>query len=184
MMNRALAWLQRLESALLALLLFAMIALAAYQVFARNLFDTGFTWGDGFVRVAVLWVTVIGAMVASRSDDHIRMDVLARYFSTGTLVLVRRATALFTALVSFGVAWSSIGFVQFEREDGTLAFGAVPAWWCEVILPVGFAVIGLRYLLRAFVLSAEQVLDDEGDQGGSYSDLDGDGVDADGDRAP
>ena len=38
--------LRRLEDGVLALLLASMIAIAAYQVVARNLFDTGLMWGD------------------------------------------------------------------------------------------------------------------------------------------
>ncbi|MXY05116.1 MAG: TRAP transporter small permease, partial [Gammaproteobacteria bacterium] len=43
--------LRRIEDGVLALILAAMIALAAYQVIARNLFDTGLLWGDALVRV-------------------------------------------------------------------------------------------------------------------------------------
>ena len=142
------AWLKALESGLLAGLLFAMIALAAWQVLARNLFDSGLTWGDGFVRVAVLWVTLVGALVASRTDEHIRIDVLTRYLSERARGLAGRLTAAFTALVCLGVAWFSIDFLRFEYEDGTLAFGRVPAWVCELIIPIGFALMGLRYLLH------------------------------------
>ena len=36
-----------------------------------------------------------------------------------------------------------------ERIAGTIAFASVPTWVCELILPVAFGVIGLRYLLLA-----------------------------------
>ena len=67
-MRSLIGFLQKIESGLLALILFLLIVLAAWQVVARNFFDGGLLWGDGFVRVAVLWVTLIGAMVASRKD--------------------------------------------------------------------------------------------------------------------
>jgi len=140
--------LHKLESGLLALILFLLILLAAYQVIARNFFDTGLLWGDGFVRVAVLWVTLIGAMVASRTDDHIRMDVVSRYLPEGLRHFSQRLTALFTAIVCGLFAWHSLIFIQYEYEDGTLAFGAIPAFVCELIMPVGFTIMALRYLLH------------------------------------
>jgi TRAP-type C4-dicarboxylate transport system permease small subunit len=140
--------LHKLESGLLALILFLLIVLAAYQVAARNFFDSGLLWGDGFVRVAVLWVTLIGAMVASRTDDHIRMDVVSRYLPDGMRHLAQRLTALFTSIVCGLFTWHSLSFIRFEYEDGTLAFGVVPAWVCELIMPVGFAIMGLRYVLH------------------------------------
>ena len=36
-----------------------------------------------------------------------------------------------------------------DFTDGIIAFGSVPAWVCELILPIGGAIIGLRYLLHA-----------------------------------
>ena len=79
MTDRLLAGIRFIESGLLVLLLSSMILLAAYQVIARNFFDTGLLWGDALVRVLVLWVTFIGATIASRNDEHIRIDLLTRF---------------------------------------------------------------------------------------------------------
>ena len=73
MIHRVARGLRRLESALLVGLLGAMIGVAVYQVLARNLFDAGLVWGDPMVRIALLWVTLVGGMAASASDRHIRI---------------------------------------------------------------------------------------------------------------
>jgi len=151
-MHKLLKFLNLIERSMLAALLLALIGIAAYQVLARNFFDTGLTWGDGFVRTAVFWVTIIGALVASRTDDHIRMDVITRYLPNGALRWVQRLLALFTATVCLAFAYYAVEFIRFEYEDGTLAFGAVPAWVCELVMPIGFSLMGLRYIVRAFVL--------------------------------
>ena len=153
-MRALIGFLHKIESGLLAVILFLLILLAAWQVLARNFFDGGLLWGDGFVRVAVLWVTLIGAMVASRSDDHIRMDVVTRYLPVALQRASARLTALFTAVVCGLFSWFSTSFVLEEMEYGTLAFGEVPAWVCAVVMPVGFVVMALRYVLHAFVLPA------------------------------
>lgn len=148
MIRTLISALHKVESGLLALILFLLIVLAAYQVAARNLFDSGLLWGDGFVRVAVLWVTLIGAMVASRTDDHIRMDVVSRYLPEGVRRFAQRITALFTAVVCLLFAWHSLTFIGYEYEDSTMAFGVVPAWLCAAVMPVGFTIMALRYLLH------------------------------------
>jgi TRAP-type C4-dicarboxylate transport system permease small subunit len=137
-----------LEDAVLAALLSVMIGVAAYQVVARNLFDSGLLWGDGLVRVLVLWVTLVGGMVASRSDEHIRMDLVGRFLDPRWNRQVRRLTSLFTVMVCALFAYHSARFVWLDYQDGVLAFAAVPAWVCELIMPVGAAVMGLRYLLH------------------------------------
>ena len=115
-----------------------MILLAAYQVIARNFFDTGLLWGDALVRVLVLWVTFVGATIASRNDEHIRIDLLTRFTGerssrlAGSVPLAlhrfhRRCVRLVQLLSS---CCSTI-------EDGIIAFAAVPAWICELVMPVG-----------------------------------------------
>jgi len=131
----------------LAILLTAMIGVAASQVVLRNFFEGGIYWGDSAVRVMVLWVALLGAMVASRRDEHIRIDIAGRFLPEHLKPHVSRAVSLFTCLVLSLFCWYSIDFVRYEYEDGTLAFGQVPAWICELIMPVGAGVMALRYAL-------------------------------------
>ena len=141
------------ESALLVGLLGAMIGVAIFQVLARNLFDAGLTWGDPMVRVALLWVTLVAGMAASASDQHIRIDLVARFASPAVNRHVGRLTNAFTAAICFVFAWFSVTLVLWDYRDGTPGFGVVPAWVCGLILPVGASVMGLRHLLRAVAVA-------------------------------
>ena len=140
--------LRRIESGLLVALLLAMIGVAVYQVTARNLFGTGLTWGDGMVRVALLWVTMIGAMAAG-PDGHIRIDVVGRFSSERIAQRLARVTNLFTAILCLALAWYSVTLIAYDYADGTPGFGAVPAWVCELVIPVASGVMGLRYLIAS-----------------------------------
>jgi len=151
--DRLIAGLRWVESALLVVLLGTMVLLAAYQVIARNFFDTGILWGDALVRVLVLWVTFIGATIASRDDQHIRIDLLTRFFDDRSNAWLGRFRSLFTAAVAGLFAWYSAEFVALDYQDGIVAFSSVPAWICEAVMPVGGALISLRYLLRTLTLS-------------------------------
>lgn len=140
--------LRGIESGLLVILLAGLIALAAWQVLARLFFDSGLNWGDAFVRVLVLWIAMLGAMIAARTDDHIRIDLLAKFLSPGAEELSRRLSALMTAVVLALFTWASFSFVRAEYEDGAIAFASVPAWMCESIMPFAAAVMCLRYLMH------------------------------------
>ena len=144
---RAVGALHRLEDGLLALLLGLMILLAPLQIFLRNFFDTGITWADPLLRVLVLWVGLLGAVAASRGDRHITIDALSRIFSERMQAVVRVVTSLFTTAVSAAVAYHAGRFVATEFEYGSVAFSGIPAWMFEIIIPIAFGVIALRYLL-------------------------------------
>jgi TRAP-type C4-dicarboxylate transport system permease small subunit len=137
------------EDALLVLILAAMVALSATQIILRNLFDGAILWADPMLRVAVLWVGMIGAMVATRSDRQISIDAVSRFLSLHWRARVRVMTDLFTAAVSTVVAWSAYRLVLDDRAAGITDIAFVPVWICEAVLPVAFGTIALRYLLFA-----------------------------------
>jgi TRAP-type C4-dicarboxylate transport system permease small subunit len=143
--------LQRVEDAVLVGLLLLMIGMAVTQIFLRNLFGAGIVWSDVMVRILVLWVGLIGAMVASRHDNHITIDILDRYMPERAKVYANFVIKLFTALICTIVAYYSLLFVQMEFADGGMAFAQVPTWFCEAIIPFAFTVIALRYFLLSFM---------------------------------
>lgn len=147
MAQRMLRWLHFLEDSLLVSLVLGLLALAAYQVLARNFFGTGIVWGDGLLRV-LFWVTIVGAMMAARREEHIRIDAISRFLGPRSSAVVRRMANAFTCVMCALLAWYSYQFVLFEFQDGTLAFASVPAWMCEAVLPFGAGVLTLRYALR------------------------------------
>jgi TRAP-type C4-dicarboxylate transport system permease small subunit len=137
------------EDALLVVILAAMVVLSASQIVLRNLFDGAILWAGPMLRVGVLWVGMIGAMVATRSDKQISIDVVSRFLPTRWNARVRVLTDLFTAIVAAVVAWSAFRLVLDDRAAGVTAVAFVPLWVCEAILPVAFGVIALRYTLFA-----------------------------------
>ncbi len=139
--------LQKMEDSILVGLLLAMIGLAVAQIGLRNFFGSGIVWGDSLVRVLVLWTGLLGAMAASRADNHIRIDVIFRYLPPGARQAATLVIHAFTAMICLVMAWHSARFVHMEMADGMTAFAGVPAWVCELIIPVAFLVMGIRYLL-------------------------------------
>ena len=120
---------------------------AVYQIIARNLFNEGVVWIDPLLRTLVLWVGLSGAVVATRTDHHIRIDIFAKYFPLDSLKYVQRIAYLFTMSVCLLIAWHAARFIYSEYEYGTIAFSGVPSWLTALIIPVSFSLIAFRYAL-------------------------------------
>lgn len=151
------AWLQRLlrtlalmEDALLTALLAFMILLAFLQIALRNLADMTLSWGDPLLRVLVLWIALVGALAATRDGHHIHMDIVSRFLPDRFRAPLQRFTQLFSALVSGVIAWYSAQLVLMEYRDASIAFSGIPTWTLELILPLGFLLMALRFLANAF----------------------------------
>jgi TRAP-type C4-dicarboxylate transport system permease small subunit len=149
-LNQAIHVLSVIEDWILVLFLAVMIGLAGYQILARNLFESGVSWGDPLLRVLVLWVGLLGAMAATRDENQITIDVLSHILRGRWRTAAKVTTDLFATGVTSLLAYSSLRMVLDEREAGTVAFANVPSWVCELILPFAFAAIAFRYLLYTY----------------------------------
>lgn len=139
----------KLETGLLTALLLSTIIIAVAQIVLRNVFDIGLFWAESYIRISVLWVVLIGAMIAARNNEHIAIDFFVHKMNEKIRAIVQRLTDLFSAVLCFVIAYHSTVFIQSEYAEAGMAFGNVPNWFCESIIPFTFATIALRYLVAA-----------------------------------
>lgn len=137
------------ENTLLLVVLASMIGIAVWQIFARNVFSSGFYWADEYLRLAVLWVALIGSIAAARDHRHLRIDLLSRLLPPKITRWTDFIADLTTVIVCAVLAWYSLEFVLESLEYEDLAFSLLPLWWFQSILPVGFLLISLRYAIWA-----------------------------------
>ena len=148
--------LHRLEDMVLVFLVLTMMLMAVLQIVLRNTTGGGIVWGDTLVRILVLWTGLVGAMAATRQNNHINIDVVTRHLSAGGARAVNGITLLFASLVCFVTAWYSLAFVRMEYAFSTPAFANVPTWACQTIIPVAFLVMAVRCLglaIRSFLFN-------------------------------
>jgi TRAP-type C4-dicarboxylate transport system permease small subunit len=163
-----------IEDLLLSGLLAALIGIATWQIVGRNLLGTSLVTGDELLRIMVLWLTLAGAVAASRADKHIAIALLDRHLSGWQLNGVRFLSHAFTATVCGFIAWHAWAFVQTSREFEDTLLGGTPAWWLQLPLPVGFAIMTYRHALHALNALAGRSPGDPGKPRGPVPDGTGD----------
>jgi TRAP-type C4-dicarboxylate transport system permease small subunit len=141
--------LHHIENGLLLITLTAMIVLALSQIVMRNIFGSGIEWSDPTLRVLVLWLSLLGAIAATKQNKHITIDIVSRLLPRTGRLIAFVVTQLFSAIICAIISYHAAGFVKMEYEDQVSAFSGVPAWLCELIIPVGFGVMALRFLIKA-----------------------------------
>lgn len=139
----------RIETALLVLFLSAMVLLAFAQVVLRNLFDASFLWGDPLVRHLVLWVGFMGAAVAAREGRHISIDALTKFLPVRIIALVKVVTSLFAAAVCWFLARAAWVYLAQEADVGTTTSMPIPVSTALAIMPAGYALLVLHFVLAA-----------------------------------
>ena len=156
----------RVENFVILLTLGIMVIISFLQVILRNLFETGILWGDILLRHLVLWVGFVGASLATREEKHINVDVLTRLVPRKYIPFIQFIVNLAAFVICYILAKASYIFLSFEIEAGTTLFLDIPSWYIQIILPVGFGLIGLRFLLKIFeqisnVLSSKKMAEEK-----------------------
>lgn len=98
-----------------------------------------------------LVLTVFGAAIAARRGEHLAVtlayDMLPRPLRWGVFVLSGGLSVVLLALSAY-FSWEVF---MNQLNSGIRSYGlGVPAWYYQVAVPFGFALIILRYLQRLY----------------------------------
>ena len=142
-------WWQRAENALVAASLALLVVVPIGEALLRKVFHTGIAGSAAISQHLVLWVCMLGAMLAAREGRLLTLFEFASFGGPKLQRICRGAGHFGAAVISGVLAVASALFVYSERGAGsTLAFG-IPLWVAQSMMPLGFAAIALRLLLRA-----------------------------------
>ncbi len=144
----ALGW---LEVGILGLLLGALVVLGGLQIVLRNIFHSGILWADPLMRHIVLWLGCLGAALATTSARHINIDVFSRLLPDGIKPWRRSLVYGATAASTFMLGVSAWRLVVDEKTYGDIAFGSVPVWVLQLVLPIAFFMISYRSVVNLFI---------------------------------
>ncbi len=144
---RLLRVINKVEDWLLISMLSVMVFLAVTQIFYRNVVGGGISWIDPLLRMLVLWVALAGAVIATRTDNHIRIDFFAKRVSGKYYAYIQRLVYAYCVIICGLIAWHAARFVQMEYEFSAKAFAGIPAWITELIIPIAFTLMAFRYFL-------------------------------------
>jgi len=140
--------LEYLEEGALLLLIAAMIVLTCLQIVLRDVWGGGLSWADPLLRVMVLWAGLLGAVVATRMDKHIAIDLASHLLSRPTLRWLRVLRLVFATGVCVVLTWVAVVFVRQEALQGVgQEMAGLASWQLNLIFPLAFAGITFRFLL-------------------------------------
>jgi TRAP-type C4-dicarboxylate transport system permease small subunit len=124
-----------------------MIILACLQIVLRGVFSSGLLWADPLLRYLVLWSGLLGAAMATSRGSHIALDLAGYLLPKRFLAVVQLLCHLFSAITAGFLTWASVLFIRSEAEFGSPGLFDLPTWGWNMIFPLAFSLITLRYLI-------------------------------------
>lgn len=133
--------------AVAALLIVAEVAILLAGVVSRYFLHAPLVWSDEVASMLFLWLASLGAVVAFRRGEHMRMTALVARASPETCALLD-TVAIAAALAFLGLnLWPAYEHAVEEAAVTTPALD-ISAAWRVAALPVGLGLMALMSALR------------------------------------
>jgi TRAP-type C4-dicarboxylate transport system permease small subunit len=116
-----------------------------------KLVPNGLVFSQPLALGLLLWVSLMGATLATKARAHIVLEVADKIWPAPMLPYARLLSGLVAATFCLVGAVLSVHFVsdyvdQWREGVGYMSGLAVPRWVIFLALPSGFGVMGLRFL--------------------------------------
>lgn len=141
------SWLGRIVELSVALLTGLEVLILLAGVISRYVFHNPLVWSDELASILFLWLAMLGAVVAFRRGEHMRMSTLvARARSRWRIFFEAFAAAAAIAFLAL-ILHSSIDYALDEAAVVTPAM-EIPNIWRASAIPIGCALMLILAALR------------------------------------
>jgi len=146
-------WLEHFEEGLITFLMAAMTLVTFLQVVARYVFNYSFVWALELTGVMFAWLIFVGMSYGVRVGAHIGVDAVVKSLAPGAARLVATVAAALCIVYASIVFVGGFTYVRKMYEVGILMQDIpIQQWIPRVILPLGFALLAIRFAQLLFRL--------------------------------
>jgi len=131
-------------------LLFAMLLIICTDVFLRNAFRSGISWGNEVSEYALYLLTLLAAPYLLRQGQHIRVDILLRALPGQVAWVMEWIVDLCGLACSLILAYFGIDAIIDSIRGGVMTMKTLvlPEWWFIVPLPAVFVLMAIEFIFR------------------------------------
>lgn len=145
----------RWERRLIGLLGAFALLIGTYQIASRYVSSSlAVPWASELGVYVVVWAVFIAASNLVATDGHVRPDLVLRVLSPQARRVVEIGNSLCALAFCAGLVWYGFWIAQdaLAYDERSLSPLAFPMWMYYGALPVGTALMTLRYILRLWHL--------------------------------
>jgi tripartite ATP-independent transporter DctM subunit len=144
------AW--RLLELSAGLLIGAITVLVTVQVFARYVLNNTPPWSEELCRYLFVWVSFLGACVATRRAAHLGVDSLVSRLPAGAREVLRHAVTVLIVAFAGLLVWQGVALVPAMASQRSPSMGMSLQYVFAAIPIAGLIILGLqvRALARAW----------------------------------
>jgi C4-dicarboxylate transporter DctM subunit len=141
---------ERLEKGALVAAFLLAIVLPLVDTLGRPLGGLHVPGSASYLEQITLWLAFLGGLLAVREGKHLTLSTV-ELFPEGSRRrrVVRVLTYAVAAAVTAVLAYGSFKVVMADRQQGQLLPIGLPVWVSECVMPLAFALMAVRFMVRA-----------------------------------
>jgi tripartite ATP-independent transporter DctM subunit len=151
LLHRADAVLGRIVAAATAFILLVEVFLLLANVIARYVFNRPLVWGDELASILFVWLCVLGAVLAMRRNEHMRLTALISRAPPQARAVLDVVVLTIVSAFLLVIVYPAFEYAYDESYIRTPAMEITNTWRAAAVF-VGAVLLGLSAALR-FVLS-------------------------------
>ena len=151
---------QYLNAAAVAASLFGMFAVVSTTVVARYVFGIGIFWGEELARYLMIYMALLGAAVALRTDQHPRLTLVLMMLSPKWQRIMQGLTNLLLLIAILVLFWQGL---DIAVEEGVMRTPSlrITYFWVFLALPIGAVAMFIQLVAMQFMPPALEALEDD-----------------------
>ncbi len=143
-----LGFVRRAENMFSTVLLSLVTLLLLITIGARLLGISSIRASNEYIRHLVLWISFAGAMITTREGRHLSLSIGVERLPETPRLWVTTVTTLVSAMVCTVLAFASLSFI-LAGFDTAMKIGFFPVRIATLIMPLGFGLMTIRFVLQA-----------------------------------
>jgi C4-dicarboxylate transporter DctQ subunit len=145
------AILAKIEDGIAAFVLAAVLFIVTYEILLRSVFGMSNLWTDELSRVLLIVMTYVAAIGLTRDGANVRIELFVDLLPGPVRAFLERVVDVLSLFFCLAAAWLGYRYVHESALFGiTFAHSNLPfpVWVAQSIVPIGFALMSLRLILR------------------------------------
>ena len=126
-----------------------MILLPLFEAILRPTFHVGISASSALVQHLTLIIGMLGGAIAARENRLLSLATGSMFLKGRPKQYALLLSGAFAATVTFFLCVASIQFIETEREGGNILAYGLPVWVIQLVLPIGFGLVGIRLLYHS-----------------------------------
>lgn len=132
------------ENATLTLVLGLIVLIPLAEAALRKLLNIGISGAPAITQHLVLVASMLGGAVAARENRLLSLSPVTTFLKGGWKSAAQVIGSSFAIAIDLFLCVASIKFVISSYDSGRILAYGLPIWIVQLVLPIGFAGIGIR----------------------------------------